>query len=49
LPWREKPWPKLGFEENVSCGNQPFYANYRNFNLSHTMLIQRRARGRWEG
>jgi hypothetical protein len=49
LPWREKRWRKLGFEENVPCGNQLFYPNYGNFNLSYTMLIQRRAHGRWEG
>jgi hypothetical protein len=34
---------------NVSGGNQPLRANYGNFNMSHTMLIQRRAHGRWEG
>jgi hypothetical protein len=34
---------------NVPGGNQPLCANYGNFNLSHTMLIQRRAHRRWEG
>jgi hypothetical protein len=34
---------------NVSSENQPLHANYENFNLSHMMLIQRRAHGRWEG
>jgi hypothetical protein len=28
---------------NISGGNQPLRANYGNFNLSHTMLIQRGA------
>jgi hypothetical protein len=37
------------FLGNVSSGNQPLCANYGNFNLSHTMLIQRRDHGRWEG
>jgi hypothetical protein len=27
-------------------GNQPLHANYENFNLSYTMLIQRRSHGR---
>jgi hypothetical protein len=27
--------------DNISGGNQPLRANYGNFNLSHTMLIQR--------
>jgi hypothetical protein len=30
----------------ISGGNQPLYANYGNFNLSHTMLIQRGAQRR---
>jgi hypothetical protein len=34
---------------NVSSGNQPIHANYGNFNLSHTILVQRMAHGRWEG
>jgi hypothetical protein len=34
---------------NVSSENRPLRANYGNFNLSQTMLIQRRAHGRWEG
>jgi hypothetical protein len=34
---------------NISGGNQPLHANYENFNLSHTMLIQRRSHGRWKG
>jgi hypothetical protein len=29
-------------------GNQPLHANYGNFNLNHTMLIQRGAQRRWE-
>jgi hypothetical protein len=33
---------------NISGGNQPLHANYENFNLSHTMLIQRGAQRRWE-
>jgi hypothetical protein len=39
----------LYVDGNVSGGNQPLRANYRNFNRSHTMLIQRRAHRRWEG
>jgi hypothetical protein len=34
---------------NISSGNRPLHANYENFNLSHTMLIQRRSHGRWKG
>jgi hypothetical protein len=34
---------------NVSGGNEPLHANYGNFNMSHTMLIQMRVHGRWEG
>jgi hypothetical protein len=34
---------------NVSSENLPLRANYGNFNLSQTMLIQRRAHGSWEG
>jgi hypothetical protein len=34
---------------NISSGNQPLRANYGNFNLSHTILIQGRAYGRWKG
>jgi hypothetical protein len=33
---------------NISGANQPLYANYGNFNPSHTMLIQRGAQKRWE-
>jgi hypothetical protein len=29
---------------NISSGNRPLHANYRNLNVSHTMLIQRRSR-----
>jgi hypothetical protein len=34
---------------NISSGNWPLHANYGNFNLSHTILIQGRAHGRWKG
>jgi hypothetical protein len=34
---------------NISSGNQPIRANYRNFNPNHTILIQRRTHERWEG
>jgi hypothetical protein len=34
---------------NISGGNRPLHTNYENFNLSHTMLIQRRSHGRWKG
>jgi hypothetical protein len=37
------------FYGNISGGNQPLHANYENFNLSHTMLIQQRSHGRWKG
>jgi hypothetical protein len=33
---------------NISGGNQPLHANYRNFNLNHTVLIKRGAQRRWE-
>jgi hypothetical protein len=33
---------------NISRGNQHLHANYGNFNLSHTMLIQRGAQRRWK-
>jgi hypothetical protein len=32
----------------ISGGKQPLHANYGNFNLSHTMFIQRDAQRRWE-
>jgi hypothetical protein len=34
---------------NISGGNQLLCANYENFNLSHTILIQGKIYGRWEG
>jgi hypothetical protein len=34
---------------NISSGNPPLRANYGNFNLSHTILIQGRAHERWKG
>jgi hypothetical protein len=34
---------------NILGGNQPLRVNYGNFNLSHTMLIQKKTYGRWEG
>jgi hypothetical protein len=40
-------WPLL--IGNISSGNRHIHANYRNFNLSHTILIQGRAHGRWKG
>jgi hypothetical protein len=33
---------------NISSGNQPLRANYGNFNLNHTILIQGRTHERWE-
>jgi hypothetical protein len=36
------------YKGNVSGGNQHLHVNYENFNLSHTMLIQRGAQRRWE-
>jgi hypothetical protein len=33
---------------NISGGNQLLHANYENFNLSHTMLIQQGDQRRWE-
>jgi hypothetical protein len=33
---------------NISGGNQPLRANYGNFNLGHTMLIQGGTQERWE-
>jgi hypothetical protein len=36
------------YKGNISGGNQPLHANYGNFNLSHTMLIQRGVQRRWE-
>jgi hypothetical protein len=33
---------------NISGGNQPLSANYGNFNLSRTILIQRGDQKRWE-
>jgi hypothetical protein len=33
----------------MSSGNQPLRANYGNFNLNHTILIQGRTHERWEG
>jgi hypothetical protein len=43
---RHEWWLMLG---NISSGNRPLHANYGNFNLSHTILIQGRAHGRWKG
>jgi hypothetical protein len=34
---------------NISSGDPPLHANYGNFNLGHTILIQGRAYGRWKG
>jgi hypothetical protein len=34
---------------NISSGNQSLCANYENFNLNHTILIQGRTHERWEG
>jgi hypothetical protein len=34
---------------NISSGNQSLRANYGNFNLNHTILIQGRTHERWEG
>jgi hypothetical protein len=34
---------------NISSGNQHLHANYGNFNLSHSILIQGRAHRRWKG
>jgi hypothetical protein len=36
-------------EGNISSGNQSLSANYGNFNLNHTILIQGRTHERWEG
>jgi hypothetical protein len=33
---------------DISSGNQHFHANYGNFNLNHTILIQGRTHERWE-
>jgi hypothetical protein len=35
------------YNGNISGGNQPLRANYENFNLNHTILIQGRTHERW--
>jgi hypothetical protein len=40
---------ELGNVGNISSGNRPLHANYGNFNLSHSILIQGRAHERWKG
>jgi Na+-translocating ferredoxin:NAD+ oxidoreductase RnfE subunit len=34
---------------NISSANRPLHANYENFNVSHSILIQGRAHERWKG
>jgi hypothetical protein len=40
---------KPSYQANISSGNQPLCANYGNFNINHTILIQGRTHERWEG